>query len=217
MYKKLLLLSLNCLILTSFVVAQENTNIDRFRLQQIHKLLDYRFTGGFYSFEMLFNKTVKYPVAAQQNCVVGIMVASFTVDCQGNMKNIKIRNALGFGLNKELTKFFQATKGHWNTCHNKRYTRFEIPIQFTLKGTKTDSLTAAIIFEGHNPGYACFSDDYYLKKAKEALKKRKERKAKEYLETLIHRNPYETKYYNMLKQAMHFNQKEKKKNKHHKK
>lgn len=203
MYKKILLLSLTFLTLTSFALAQDNNNsVAIARLDQIHKLLDYRFVGGFYGFEKLFFQTVSYPAEAQQNCVLGIMIASFNVNCNGEMNNVKIRNSLGSGLDKELSKFLNATKGHWNLCQDKRYTQFEIPIQFTLQGTKTDSTISAMVYVGDKPGYVCFSDDYYLKKAKEALKKGKGKKAQPYLETLIHRNPYETSYYKLLEQAL---------------
>ena len=202
MYKKFLLLSLTFLILTSVAAAQDNNTATGARLSQIHKLLDYRFVGGFYGFEKLFFQTVSYPAEAQQNCVLGIMIASFNVNCQGVMSNVKIRNSLGSGLDKELSKFLNATKGHWNPCQNKRYTQFEIPIQFTLKGTETDSTISAIVYVGDNPGYVCFSDNYYLKKANQALKKGKGQKAQPYLETLIHRNPYETSYYTLLEKAM---------------
>ncbi len=202
MYKKFLLLSLTFLILTSVAAAQDNNSVAVARLNQIHKLLDYRFVGGFYGFEKLFFQTVSYPAEAQQNCILGIMIASFNVNCQGEMSNIKIKNSLGSGLDKELSKFLKATKGHWNSCQNKRYTQFEIPIQFSLKETETDSTIAAMVYVGNKPGYVCFSDSYYLKKAKEALKKGKGKKAEPYMETLIHRNPYETSYYTLLEKAM---------------
>jgi len=202
MYKKFLLLSLTFLILTSVAAAQDNTSVAVARLNQIHKLLDYRFVGGFYGFEKLFFQTVSYPAEAQQNCVLGIMIASFNVNCKGEMSNVRIRNSLGSGLDKELSKFLNAAKGHWNPCQDKRYTQFEIPIQFTLKGTETDSTIAAMVYVGNKPGYVCFSDNYYLKKANEALKKGKGKKAQPFLETLIRRNPYETSYYKLLEQAL---------------
>jgi hypothetical protein len=132
------------------------------------------------------------------------------------MTNISIRNSLGNGLDKELSKFLKKTKGHWNPCQDNKYTHFTIPIQFTLKGTETDSTIAAMIYTGNNPGYVCYSDAYYLKKAKEALKKGKGSKAKPLLETLIQRNPYETSYYTLLEQAMNNPDKKSKKDKHKK-
>lgn len=220
MHKKLLLLGLTLLMLTSFtnVASAQSNNINIARLKEIHKLLDYRFVGGFYGFEKLFFQTASYPNQARQNCTIGIMIASFTVTCSGQVKDIKIRNALGDGLNKEVSKFLNVTRGHWNPCQNKNYTHFDIPIQFTLKGTETDSTAAAVTYVGDNAGYSCFSDTYYLNKAKEALGKGKGDKAQTYLETLIHRNPYQEMYYKMLEQAINIaGQKKQSKHKHRKK
>ncbi|MBE0649414.1 MAG: TonB family protein [Bacteroidales bacterium] len=219
MNKKILLLSLIFLIVSGVASAQDNNNSDNvniIRLNQIHKLLDYRFVGGFYGFEKLFFQTVSYPEQAQQNCILGIMIASFEVSCNGELSNVSIKNSLGNGLDKEVSKFLNATRGHWNPCQDQRYTRFTIPIQFTLKGTETDSTIAAIVYTGNDPGYVCYSDSYYLKKAKEALEKGKGKRAQPFLETLIKRNPYEDSYYNLLEQAMNAPDNKSKKDKHKK-
>jgi TonB family protein len=217
MHKKLLLFSLTFLMFASFtnVASAQGNNIEIARLKQIHKLLDYRFLGGFYGFEKLFFQTVSYPDQARQNCTLGIVIASFKVTCDGHLKDIKIRNSLGKPLDNEVSKFINATRGHWNPCKDNKFTHFEIPIQFTLKGTETDSTAAALVYEGSSADYTCFSDSYYLRKAKQALKKGKGNKAQIYLETLIHRNPYETSYYKMLEQAVQTNGK-KDKHKHKK-
>lgn len=193
--------------------AQEITAVARTRNRQIHDLLDYRFKGGFYSFERQFLKTVKYTPQARQNCIIGIIVLGFQVDCNGTLRNVKIKNPLHYGLDQEIQKFIESTRGHWNLCHNNKYTRFSIPIQFTMKGTKTDSIDPVITLNGKNPGYVCNSDDYYYQKAKEALAKKKGKKAQVYLETLIKRNPFNDEYYNMMKQAVELSGKKKKKKK----
>ncbi len=219
MNKKILLLGLIFFMLSGAAVAQENHttgDVNIIRLKQIHTLLDYRFVGGFYNFEKLFFQTVSYPVQAQQNCVLGIMIASFDVNCQGEMTKLSIRNSLGNGLDKEVTKFLKKTEGHWNRCQDAKYTHFTIPIQFTLKGTETDSTIAALVYTGQNPGFVCFPDSYYLKKAQEALKKGKGKKAQPFLETLIKRNPYDNAYYKMLEQALNSQDKKSKKDKHKK-
>jgi hypothetical protein len=191
--------------------AQELANVAKTRNKQTHDLLDYRYRGGFYAFERLFLKTVKYTDVARQNCVIGIMVVSFQVDCDGVLRNIKIKNPLHYGLDQEIQKFMQATQGHWNKCHDNKYTRFSVPIQFTMQGTKTDSIDPVISLTGKNPGYVCTGDDEYYQKAKQALAKKKGRKAKTYLETLIKRNPFNDEYYEMMKKALEFSGKKKKK------
>lgn len=213
MIRKFLLLGLIFVFAGNLLLAQQGQTAATSRSEQIHTLMDYRFRGGFYSFERLLNKTVKYTEQARANCIIGTMIAEFTVDCSGNVKNIRVKNPLGYGLQKQLTDFITATAGHWNDCKDDRFTHFVIPIQFTMEGTKTDSLNPVIVFEGENPGYACPDDSFYLKRAKEALKKGKKRKAKTYLEILVKRNPFETRYYNMLKETI--TEKRKKKSKKH--
>ncbi len=199
------------LIISSAGYSQENTSISDSRKMSMKKLLDYRFKGGFYSFEKLFFKSVTYPEQATQNCIIGIAIASFQVDCDGNIKLVTVKNPLHYGIDEQITGFFQATAGNWNTCKDDRYTRFEIPIQFTLEGTVTDSVNALLVFEGENPGYVCNGDDYYLKKAKKELEKGRGKRAMEYLDVLIKRNPYNNEYYEMKKKAISTSKRKKKK------
>ncbi len=213
MQKKFIGLILGFVLLAGLVSAQELANVAKTRNKQIHDLLDYRFRGGFYTFEKLFLQTVKYTDIARQNCIIGITIVSFQVDCEGTLRNIKIKNPLHYGLDQELQKFMEATRGHWNKCRDDKYTRFSVPIQFTMKGTRTDTLDPVIVLNGKNPGYVCNGDDYYLQKAKEALAKRKGKKAKTYLEILIKRNPFNDEYYSMMKQAMEMSGKKRKKKK----
>jgi len=187
------------LLIGSMGYSQENTSVSDSRKMNMKKLLDYRFKGGFYSFEKLFLTSVTYPEQATQNCVIGITIASFQVDCDGNIKLVTVKNPLHYGIDEQITGFFQSTAGNWNTCKDDRYTRFEIPIQFTLKGTVTDSVNALLVFEGENPGYICNGDEYYLKKVKKELDKGKGKRAMEYLDVLIKRNPYKNEYYEMKK------------------
>jgi hypothetical protein len=213
MNRKLLLLGFVFVFAGNMLFAQQGQTAAKSRADQIHSLMDYRFRGGFYSFESLLNKTVKYTDEARANCIIGTMIAEFTVDCQGNVKKVQIKNPLGYGLQKQLSDFLTSTAGHWNECKDARFTHFVIPIQFTMEGTQTDTLNPVIVFEGENPGYACPDDSFYLRRAQEALKKGKRKKAKTYLEILVKRNPFETKYYNMLKEAIAEKAKKKKKKK----
>ncbi len=200
------------LLLNSLSYSQESVSVSESRKMNMRKLLDYRFKGGFYSFEKLFLSSVSYPEVAKQNCIIGIAIASFEVDCDGNINLVTVKNPLHYGTDEEISAFFQSTRGKWNTCKDERYTRFEIPIQFTMKGTKTDSLNALLVYVGDNPGYACNDDDYYRKKAKKELEKGRGKRAMGYLDVLIKRNPYNNEYYEMKKKAISLSGKKKKKN-----
>ncbi len=213
MRKKVLFLMFLFMLFGSVGFAQESVNIVASRNKQIHDLLDYRFRGGFYSFERVFLQTVKYTDIARKNCIIGITLVTFQVKCDGTLHNVRIKNPLHFGLDQQITKFMEATKGQWNKCHDNKYTKFAVPIQFTMVGTKTDSLDPVISLVGKNPGYVCSSDAYYLRKAKEALAKKKGKRARTYLETLIRRNPFNNDYFKLMKQSLEYSGKKKKKKK----
>lgn len=193
--------------------AQEETTASESRKEQLTKLLDYRFKGGTYTFEKIFNKTVTYPPAAASNCIQGIIIASFTVTCNGDLGFITIKNPLHYGIDDEVKKFFIATNGQWNKCHDKKYEHFEIPIQFKLKGTKFLTNEGLFTFEGKNPGYVCNGEPYYLEKANKFLEKKNSKKATYYIDLLIHLDPYNADYYEMKKRAMAMGHKKKKKKK----
>lgn len=167
-------------------------------------ILDYRYRGAFYTFEKDFNLTVEYPEAARVNCIIGITIVKLEVNCEGVIKQIAIKNGLKYGIDEQISQFFNGTYGKWNKCDDDRYTRFEIPVQFTMKGTQTNTTDALLVKEGKNPGFVCNGDDYYFSKAEKALEKKKGKKALPLLELLIKRDPYNMKLYEMKKEAMSY-------------
>ena len=189
-------------LMASAGYSQENTSAAESRKKQISTQLDYRFKGGTYTFEKIFNTTVTYPDVARTNCIQGIIIASFDVTCDGELGFITIKNPLHYGIDNEVKKFFVNTNGHWNKCHDKKYEHFEIPIRFKLAGTKTNSEEGLFTFEGKNPGYVCNGEDYYLAKAKKYLDKKKPKKAIPNLDILIRLDPYNQKYFEMKEQAI---------------
>ncbi len=182
--------------------SQENTSAAESRKKQITTQLDYRFKGGTYTFEKIFNTTVTYPDMARVNCIQGIIIASFDVTCDGELGFITIKNPLHYGIDNEVKKFFVNTNGHWNKCHDKKYEHFEIPIQFKLAGTETITEEGLFTFEGKNPGYICNGEEYYLAKAKKYLGKKKPKKAITNLDILIRLDPFNNEYFELKKQAI---------------
>ncbi|MBN2637492.1 MAG: TonB family protein [Bacteroidales bacterium] len=210
MHKKVFFLLASLLFLSHFLFAQNDVTTSEFRLSHLKKLMDYRFVGGYYGFESRFLKAVKYTDEARQNCIVGIVIVSFDVNCNGEITDIKLRNPLGYKMDDQVSAFIKSTRGHWNKCQNSQFTHFEVPFMFTLEGTKTNKSNAAFVYEGKNPGYACLADSYYMEKIEKAIKKKRTEKARGYLETLIHRDPYNTEYYKLLDQVINLSGKDKK-------
>jgi len=170
--------------------GQEAMSISESRKKNIRSVLDYRFKGGYYSFERLFNKTVEYPEVAQQNCIMGIVVAGFEIDCEGEAVQVTLKNMLRYGIDEEISN------------EDDKYTRFDVPIQFTIEGTETNTDDAMLIKEAKTTGFNCNDDKYYLDRANKYLDKGKGKKAVQYINVLIQRNPYNSQYIEMRKKAI---------------
>jgi hypothetical protein len=166
-----------------------------------------------YTFEKLFNKTVTYPEAAKRNCIQGIIIVSFDVTCDGRIGFVTIKNPLHYGIDEEVKKFFMLTNGKWNTCRDKKYEHFEIPIKFVLEGTPSLTNEGLVTYVAKNPGFVCNGEEYYLKKAKKYLEKGKGKKANEYLDILIRFDPFNNEYYKMKKEVIKLRGKKSKKKK----
>lgn len=190
------------IILSGVVIGQEENSVSESRKKNLRSVLDYRYKGGYYSFEQLFYQTVQYPDIAIHSCALGIVIARFEVDCEGELVKLTMKNMLRYGLDEEISKFFNSTVGQWNKCDDDKYTKFEIPIQFTLDGTKTNTTDALLIVEGETIGFDCRDDEYYLEKAEKYLEKKNGKKALQNINMLIQRNPLESRYFDMKKQAI---------------
>ncbi|MFK5855350.1 MAG: hypothetical protein QM503_04400 [Bacteroidota bacterium] len=183
-------------------IAQEENSISKARKDNLIELLNYRYKGGYYTFEKVFKQTVEYPPMAIGNCIMGIAIISFRVNCEGEVYDIKNKTPLGFGIDREISAFFAKTNGQWNTCRDDKYTKFEIPIQFKLKGTETNNDDALLVLEADNPGYLCNDDEYYIAKMEKYLEKGKDRKALQYIEIMVRRDPYNSRYQDLRKKLL---------------
>ena len=96
----------------------------------------------------------------------------------------------------------QKTEGNWNKCTDDRYTRFEVPIQFTINDTETNSTDGIIIMQKDLTGYNCKPDSYYREKFDDAYKKGKKKKALKYIQDLIRRDPYNSELYELRKELL---------------
>lgn len=202
MIKKINFLILCILTFSILLPAQEINSVSESRKKNIMKQLDYRFKGGYYTFEKIFNNNVTYPEMLERSCIMGIVIVSFEVDCNGEFVEFSFKNPIHKLINKEITDFFDLTFGQWNECKDEKYTRFEIPIQFRIKGIETNTTDAILVCEHESLGYVCNDDDYYFKKATKFIEKGKGKKAMQYIDMLIKRDPFNIEYYDMKKEAI---------------
>lgn len=186
-------------------VSQTTTTVSESRKESLKSILNYRYKGGFYSLEKDFNTSVTYPETARINCRLGICVASLTVDCEGVVQEVTLKNPLKLGIDEQITNFFNSTTGKWNTCENDKYTNIDIPIQFIIDQTETNTTDALLICVGERlPGQPCNPDEYYVKKARKYLDKKNAKKALLNINVLIRRDPYNNEYFEMKKEALSY-------------
>ncbi|MCF8348676.1 MAG: energy transducer TonB [Bacteroidales bacterium] len=200
--KKQVLILIFALLLSGILVGQEGSSISESRKSNLINLLNYRYKGGFFDFEKLFNLKVTYPEMAKGNCIMGIILIDLTVDCNGTITDVRTKNNLGYGIDQMVSNFIVESEGQWNKCNDDKYTRMEIPVQFKIEGTQTAENEALLVCIGQNPGLNCKDDDDYLKKAEAAIEKGKKKRALENLDKLIKRNPYNPTYYEMKQKAI---------------
>jgi hypothetical protein len=202
--KKIFSLLLLMIFVFTSLIAQTDTlsfNINESRNKNIRHQLDYRFKGGSGSFERVFFANVEYTKEALSACVVGTVILSFTVDCNNNLGDFRMRNPMHYGLNEKLQEFYKATEGQWNSCTDEKYARFEIPILFTVEGTQTEA-SGFIVLEGKASGIKCKSDAYYLEAYEKHKSKGKTKRALDALDVLIRRDPYNLHYYDLKKELL---------------
>lgn len=202
-YKKFLVLAFMFqFFCNGFLFSQENTSISDSRKANVKKLMDYRFKGGYYTFEKLAYSALKYPPYNDQVCLVAMVLVEIEVNCEGEVVTVKVKNPIGLGVEEDISSFLESTQGKWNKCADDKYTQVEIPVQYKMENVETNNDDAMIVIVGKNKGVVCYDDSYYLEKANKYLEKGNGKKAIPYINNLIQRNPYNTEYYEMKKQAI---------------
>ncbi len=183
--------------LLPFVTVQAQSDfvdaVEKERNENLKKLLDLRFRGGSGEFERQLLASVQYTDYARRQCLVGVVILSFSISCDNTMSDFRMRNPLHHGLNEQLTAFFRSTEGHWNRCTDERYTRFEIPVAFTIEGVKTNGRGFYTI-EEESSGYRCRDDQYYIERLERFRERGRTKRAIGMVDVLIRRNPFNTEY-----------------------
>lgn len=199
------ILFLIALMVSQLIMAQSvdelNEKLINQRFETLSTILNYRFKGGAGEFERVFLTQVNYTEQARRNCVIGIVIMTFTVSCDNEISDLKFRNPMHHGLNEELQKFLESTDGKWNSCQDEKYTRFEVPVLFNLKGTETNG-RGFLTLVGDSPGFTCRGDDYYIERFEKYKNKGRKKKALEVLDQLIRRDPYNNTYYEQKRQLL---------------
>ncbi|MBK7966704.1 MAG: energy transducer TonB [Bacteroidetes bacterium] len=93
------------------------------------------FLGGENEMLKFIRKNIKYPSAARENNISGIVNISFIVDQKGEIKNIELLRGIGGGCEEEAIRVIK-TMPTWKPGKQNGQAvnvQFQLPISFTLK------------------------------------------------------------------------------------
>ncbi|WP_262888741.1 energy transducer TonB [Pontibacter pamirensis] len=79
---------------------------------------------------------VRYPEEAQKAKVEGIVVASFIVEVDGSLNDIRIIKGLGMGTDEEIIRVVESMNGKWLPGKQDGKTvpvQYTLPVRFTIK------------------------------------------------------------------------------------
>lgn len=150
----------------------------------------FRVERGFLEF---MYKNVKYPATSRQNCEMGQAFVELEIKANGELGEVVLLNKISKFLDAEILRVVNETKGNW--LAGDKDDRIEFSFGFEMGSAneiKGDlKITAAQI---SGPARSCGSMMDFEKKLKDALEKKKYKKAKRYCEELLRRAPREQLY-----------------------
>lgn len=94
-----------------------------------------QFPGGLSKFYQFLSDNLKYPAAARAKNIKGNVFASFVIEKDGSLSNIKILRGLGYGTNEEAERVLKASPKWKPGSLNGKPVRaqYNIPIKFFPK------------------------------------------------------------------------------------
>jgi TonB family protein len=107
------------------------------------------FPGGGKAFSQFLNKNIRYPQQARKNKVQGRVIATFVVEPNGELTDIKIVRGIGSGADEESVRVLKMSPKWEPGVQNGHKVRvqYTVPIQFKLdsrSGTKMGNKTAEL-------------------------------------------------------------------------
>lgn len=100
------------------------------------------FPGGIEAFYKYLQANIRYPDEAKRNGVTGKVFATFVVEKNGDLSNIKILRGIGSGCDEEAVRVLKASP-KWNPGKqngNVVRQQYTVPISFYLPGTEPPTI-----------------------------------------------------------------------------
>lgn len=177
--KSLLLIIAVLLSVFNSGIAQESFN---------EKLEKY-FEGGAENFNKVMYPSLKYPLKARENCVMGSTYVHLFLNGSGSIDSITFSNELGYGIEKAITKALTNTSGNWNInqpLHLTMFFGFQIGENVAIKG---DIKIKAYKSIGGKKIDDCKTNKQLVAEFTKLIKKEKYKKAKKRINELLKRDP----------------------------
>lgn len=120
------------------------------------------YPGGIESFYKFLGANIKYPKDAADNNIQGNVFASFTVEKDGSITDVKIDRKLGYGTDEEAVRVLQLSR-RWNPGmigNRPVRVKYNIPIKFALNNVPKNPKTYRMV-----PGEKIDTDSFFEKRS----------------------------------------------------
>ncbi len=147
----------------------------------------------------------RYPQDAAENGIVGLSIASCTIDRDGHIHDVSIINSLSPSVDQDIIRLLNSTEGQWTKIEIDTLETFYAQFFFVQYGNQfnTNELTAfnvlksVVITAMGNPieDSELYTDDQIAISLNESLNTGNYNEAIWYLDEAIRRNPYNPELY----------------------
>ena len=163
-----------------------------------YPLIDQNYMKGSSAFFKVIKRNIKYPNEAKEKGIVGLSVATFSVNCEGNVSKVTFSNELGHGVEEETARVLETSNGGWKPCYiseGKTDVKIDLSIAFGLNGEYQYEKGDVVVIAYTEA--KVLEDEELLDKLDKAIANEKYDKAYKWLKLLMMRYPTNQQYSDM--------------------
>lgn len=184
---------------------REERNFKREKQDTTENFFSHRYPGGAYELRKNLAVNLLYPAPAVENGIVGMSLASCTLNPDGSINGISIVNPVCPSIDQAVKDALSSTDGQWTSIDKDTLEALNVQIVFVLSGIPfyTNTLTAYNMLESIDvtamgvtyAGQEDLSDDNIALSINESLKAKDYEAALKGLDEAIRRNPFKPDLY----------------------
>ena len=171
----------------------------------VETFFTHRYPGGANELRKYIASSLMYPADAAENGIIGLSLASCTIDPEGSVQDVAIINPLSPSVDQVIIRLLKSTSGRWTPIEKDTLETCYVQVFFVLLGLEfnTSKLTdynvldevrvtaMGIMFDDSNK----FTDEQLAIYLNESLQARNYKKAIWYLDEAMRRNPFNPELY----------------------